>query len=236
MKKNKYLWVFLVIGLLFIIDPVYAGPGGAIAKGIFKTWWGKILGLILFILLFPIIAYTYIVEFLKVRKTKKQLLEASFKNNDFSWLNLENHFSNIITRVYDAWEKSDMSQVKNFVNNWYWQNQQLIHLNRWEEKNLKNICSLQSISSIKPLYIELSGKENYEGSKIVIKITGYIEDYLIEKESKRVIEGKKGFQDETHIWVMEYIDGKWLLDNIKNESYSLSYLKLNNIVPETITA
>lgn len=236
MKKNKYLWVFLVIGILFIIDPIYAGPGGAIAKGLFKTWWGKIIGLVLFILLFPVIAYTYVVEFFKIKKTKKQLLQASLKNKDFSWLNLEKHFSNIITRVYDAWGKSDMSQVKDFVNSWYWQNQQLIHLNRWEEKNLQNICSMQSLSSIKPLYIELREDNNYEGSKIVIRLTGYIEDYLIDKQTKRVVEGKKGFQDETHIWVMEYTEGKWLLDDIKSEAYSLSYLKLENIVPETITA
>lgn len=234
MKKNKIFLVVFVMVLLFCVDPVYAGPGGAIAKAFFKTWWGKVIGLVLFVILSPLIMYTYIVESLKINKTKKQLLKVSAKNKDFSWLNLDKNFKNIITRVYDAWSKEDMSLVQGYVNSWYWQNQQLIHLDRWEAQNLKNICSLQSISSIKPLYVELSDEENFEGSKIVIMISGYIEDYLINRGTGKVVEGKKGFQDETHLWVMEYENGHWLLDDIKDESYSLSFAKLDNIIPESL--
>lgn len=234
MKKYHIIFCIFFLGLLFYIDPIYAGPGGTIAKGLFKTWWGKILMLILFILLFPIIAYNWIIETLKVKKTKKQLLQIATKNKDFTWLNLEKNFSNIITRVYTAWSKSDMSEVKSYVNHWYWQNQQTVHLNKWESNNLKNICNLQSISKITPLYLELTDNENFEGSKIVISISGYIEDYLIEKDTKKIVEGKKGYQDENHIWVMEYIEGKWLLDDIKNEGYSMQFLKLENVLPEEL--
>ena len=232
MKKYNLLFCVIFLVLLFYADPVFAGPGGAIAKSFFKTWWGKALGILLFILLFPLIAYGWIVETLKVKRTKKQLRQVGLKNKDVNWLHLEKNFSNIITRVYLAWGKGDMSEVKSFVNHWYWQNQQLVHLNRWESENLKNICSLQSISKIKPIYVELSDDINFEGSKIVISITGYIEDYLIEKATNRVVEGKKGYQDEEHIWVMEYVNGKWLLDDIKNEEYSMEFIKLENVFPE----
>lgn len=232
MKKYNVIFWLIFIGLLFYIDPIYAGPGGTIVKGLFKTWWGKALMVVLFIVLFPFIAYQWVIETLKVKKTKKQLRKIGLENNDFTWLNLEKNFSNIITRVYSAWSKGDMSEVKNYVNHWYWQNQQAIHLDKWEANNLKNICNLQSISKIKPIYLELTNNKDFEGSKIVISISAYIKDYLINKDTKKVVEGKKGYQDENHIWVMEFVEGKWLLDDIKSEGYSMQFLKLDNVLPE----
>jgi len=236
MKKYNIIVSVLFIALLFYIDPVYAGPGGVIAKGLAKTWWGKLLLVLLFILLFPFIAYNWVIETLKVKKTKKQLLKISVTNNDFTWLNLEKNFSNIITRVYAAWGKGDMSEVKNYVNHWYWQNQQSVHLNKWDSENLKNICNLKKVTKVKPIYVELTNNENFEGSKIVIHITANIEDYLIKKDTKKIVEGKKGFQEETHVWVMEYTENKWLLDSIKNEDHVMEFLKLDNVIPEKYTA
>ena len=104
-------------------------------------------------------------------------------------------------------------------------------LDRWKNENLKNVCKLQSISRIKPLYLEISEEKNLEGSKIAFSITGNIEDYLINRDSKRVVEGKKGFNDETKIWIMEYTNGSWLLDDIRNDEFSLSFGKMENVVP-----
>ncbi|WP_299315118.1 hypothetical protein [uncultured Aquimarina sp.] len=234
MKKSRFIVLLVFIGLLFFIDPIYAGPGGVIAKGLFKTWWGKILMLLLFIILLPFIIYIKSVEFFKVKKTKKQLVEIGLKNKNFSWLNLEKNFSNIVTRVYAAWGDEDMSEVKEYVNHWYWQNQQLVHLDKWKSNNLKNICNLQKINKIRPLYIELTNNSNYEGSKVVISISATIEDYLINKDTQKVIEGKRGFQDESHIWVMEYTEGRWLLDDIRNGDLSLAFAKMENLIPENV--
>ena len=221
----------MVFFFLFF-EPSFAGPGGAVAKAFFKTRWGKVILGILFVIFFPFIAYNAIVEFKEVKRNKKILKEISLKNRDFSWLNLEKNFSNIITRVYDAWGKGDMSLVQNYVNSWYWQNQQLVHLDKWEDENLKNICKLKNVSKIKPLYLELSEEENFEGSKIVIMFSGDIEDYLIDRDSKKVVEGKKGFNNESHIWTMELTEGKWLLDNIHDDSCSLYFLKMENVIPD----
>jgi len=234
MKNSKFIVLLVFIGLLFFIDPIYAGPGGAIAKGLFKTWWGKILMLLLVVILLPFIIYIKSVEFFKVKKTKKQLGQIGLKNKDFSWLNLEKNFSNIITRVYDAWSNENMSEVKEYVNHWYWQNQQSVHLDKWKSNNLKNICNLQEINKIRPLYLELTNNNNYEGSKIVISISGSIEDYLIDKETGKIIKGGIGFQNESHIWVMEYVEGKWLLDDIKNDDLSLAFAKMQNVIPENV--
>lgn len=124
MKKKffKLLPLILIVALLLYVEPVLAGPGGTVAKALFKTWWGKLLMLILAILLFPLLLYIRVVEFFKIRKTKKQLVKIAKKNKDFSWLNLNKNISNIFTRTYEAWSNEDMSEVKNYVNNWYWQN------------------------------------------------------------------------------------------------------------------
>ncbi|MHA7059689.1 Tim44 domain-containing protein [Aquimarina sp. M1] len=233
MKKSHVILLLVLIGFMcFIIDPVYAGPGGMIAKGLFKTWWGKVLMLVLVLVLLPIIIYIKSVEYLKERKTKKQLTQISLKNRDFSWVHLEKIFSNIITRVYTAWANENMAEVKEYVNHWYWQNQQAIHLDQWKSNNLKNICNLQKINNIRPLYVELTNTNDYEGSKVAISFSGDIEDYLINKETQKVVKGKRGYQSETHIWIMEYSQGKWLLDDIRDGSLSLAFAKMENVIPK----
>lgn len=232
MKKHQLTIFITIVFILFLfIDPVYAGPGGTVAKALFKTWWGKALLGLLTIIFLPLIFYIQVIEFIAIRKAKKQLAKLSHINKDFSWLNIEKNVSNVFSRVYMAWGNENMNEVSSYVNHWYWQNQQLVHLDRWKNENLKNVCKLQSISRIKPLYLEISEEENLKGSKIAFSITGNIEDYLINRDTKRVVEGKKGFNDETKIWIMEYTNGNWLLDDIRNDEFSLSFAKMENVVP-----
>lgn len=232
MKINKLTLVITLVFVLFLfIDPVYAGPGGTVAKALFKTWWGKLLMSVLVIIFLPVIFYVRVIEFIAVRKAKKQLAKLALKNKDFSWLNIQKNVSNVFSRVYLAWGNENMKEVSEYVNHWYWQNQQLVHLDRWKKENLLNVCKLQSISSIKPMYLEITDNDNFEGSKIAFEITASIEDYLIKRDTRRVVQGKKGFNDESKIWIMEYTDGKWLLDDIRDEEFSLSFAKMENVVP-----
>ena len=230
-QHKKIILTILIIGFLFYIDPVYAGPGGTIAKGLFKTWWGKLILFALFIVLFPLIAYTYTVEFFAIKKSKKQLNELGLRNKDFMWLNLEKNVNNIFTRVYLAWEREDMAEVSEYVNHWYRQNQQAVYLDKWKQENLKNVCKLDKINSIKPLYIEITDDENLEGSKIAFVITANIKDYLKDRTTNQIIEGKNEYGDEEKIWILEYTNGKWLLDDIREGKFSLAFAKLKNVVP-----
>jgi len=234
MKKQhkQLLLTIIIIAILFYADPVFAGPGGTVAKGLFKTWWGKLLMTLIAIIFLPVIIYMKTIEYFAVKKTKKQLAQIGIKNKDFSWLNLEKNVYNIFTRVYVAWNNEDMKEVKDYVNHWYWQNQQQVHLDKWKEENLKNVSNLESISKIKPLYLEVSEEENYEGSKIAFSITANIEDYLVNRDTREVVYGKKGYNDEEKIWIMEYTEGKWLLDDIREGEFSLAFAKLPNVVPD----
>jgi hypothetical protein len=233
-KQKQLLFTIIFIAILLYADPVYAGPGGTVAKAFFKTWWGKtILGLLAIIFL-PLIIYMKTVEFFAIKKAKKELFKLGMINKDFTWLNVEKHITNVFTRVHQAWDKEDMKEVSEYVNHWYWQNQQSVHLDRWKTENLKNVCHLESIGKIKPLYLEISEEDNLEGSKIAFSITANIEDYLIDRDTRRITQGKKGYNDEEKIWIMEYTEGKWLLDDIRDGDLSLQFAKLKNIIPEGI--
>jgi hypothetical protein len=238
--KSNYrilLLLFLVVFLCFI-DPEFAlaGPGGAIAKGFFKTWWGKLIMAVLTIVLLPLIIYINLKEFFVTRKNKKILDKLGAINRDFSWLTLNKAVKNAFERVYIAWNNEDMQEVSELVSSWYWQNQQIVHLNEWEKRNLKNQCRLKSIGSIKPLHLEITDDATLEGSRIAFSITANMEDYLIHRETKKVVEGKRGFADEEKIWIMEYSDGKWKLDDIQEGSMSLAFARAENLIPEQIAA
>ena len=134
-------------------------------------------------------------------------------------------------RVYVAWSKEDMSTVSNHVSHWYWQNQQLVYLDKWKSENLKNICDLQSVGKIRPLHLEILNRENLEGSRIAFSINGRIKDYLVDRTTHKIVEGKDGYDDEEKVWIFEYTDGEWLLDDIREGDLTLAFAKLENIIP-----
>ncbi len=232
MKREKLLLVLLVVvAVVIFVDPVYAGPGGVIAKGLFKTWYGKLLMFVLALILLPLIIYMKTREFFAVRKNKKELLELSRINNDFSWTNVHKQVKNVFERVYLAWANENMEEVAEYVTPWYWRNQQLIYLDQWKENNQKNICKLKKVENIKPLYLEISNNEKLDGSKIAFSITAEVEDYLIDRTTRKVVYGKPGFDSEEKIWVMEYNAGNWVLDNIEDGAMSLAFARTPNYIP-----
>ncbi len=232
MKNFKFhILILLILFFFFDIDPVYAGPGGTVVKAIFKTWWGKAILSLIVIIFLPLIIYTQIREFIGVRKTKKQLLVLSKINKDFSWLNLDKTCRNIFSRVYVAWNNEKMQEVSEYVSSWYWQNQQLVVLDQWKKENLRNICQVEKIKKVKPLYLEISNEENLNGSRIAFSIEATIKDYLVNRETHKVVKGKNSYDDEEKIWILEYNEGKWVLDDIQDSSLTLAFAKMKNVIP-----
>jgi hypothetical protein len=231
-EHKKIIAISLIIVLVFFfVDPIYAGPGGAVAKAFFKTWWGKLIGAILVIIFFPLIIYIKMREYFAVKKCKEELKKISRINDDFRWSRLEKNVKQIFERVYLAWSKEDMSKVSDYVSHWYWQNQQLVYLDKWKSENLKNICDLQSVGKIKPLHLEITDNENLEGSRVAFSITGRIKDYLVNRTTHKIIKGNSAYDDEEKVWIFEYTDGKWLLDDIREGDLTLAFAKLENIIP-----
>lgn len=235
MKRQHFLiFALLVVMVLLVVDPVYAGPGGAIAKAITKTFWGKLLMLVLVIIFAPLIIYVLIRERIGVFYTKRTLSKIAAVDRRFNWLDLEKDIRNAYSRVHIALDKEDMSAVQEYVSSWYWQNQQLVYLDEWKSRNLHNVCHLKTIGRIKPLYIELSEYDQFEGTRIAFSIFGEIEDYLIDNESRQIVEGSRGYQEVEKVWIFELTDGKWLLDDIRDGSLSLAFAKMKNSIPENL--
>lgn len=235
MRKSHFIILVLVITLvLFDIDPMFAGPGGTVVKAIFKTWWGKVLMSIIGIILLPLIIYVYFREFLAIKKCKKELLILGKKNRDFSWLNLDKNVRNIFSRVYIAWNNQDLKEASSYISHWYWQNQQLVHLDEWKKENLVNVCKVDDIKSVKPLYLEITDDANLEGSRIAFLITANIMDYLKNKDTNKIVQGSSKFDDEEKIWVMEYTDANWVLDDIQDGQLSLAFAKTKNVIPTNL--
>ncbi|HDZ04624.1 hypothetical protein LCGC14_0080310 [marine sediment metagenome] len=235
MRKSHFIILVLVIALvLFDIDPMYAGPGGTVVKAIFKTWWGKILMSIIGIILLPLTIYVYFREYIAINKCKKELLILGKRNRDFAWLNLDKNVRHIFSRVYIAWNNQDLKEASSYISHWYWQNQQLVHLDEWKKENLKNVCKVDGIKSVKPLYLEITDDENLEGSRIAFLITANIMDYLKNKDTNKIVQGSSKFDDEEKIWIMEYTDGNWVLDDIQDGQLSLAFAKTKNVIPTNL--
>lgn len=234
--KLKYVVVLLlIVGLIMLdVEPALAGPGGAIAKGLFKTWWGKLIMAVVTIVLLPLILYIKFKEYFTVRANKKVLNQLGKRNRDFTWLTLNKSVKNAFTRVYIAWAKEDLQEVSEYMSSWYWQNQQKVYLDDWKSRNLINVPRLKSLSSIKPLYLDIADEENFEGSRIAFLITADVEDYLMHRETKKVVEGRRGYDEEEKIWIMEYNEGKWLVDDIQEGSMSLAFARTKNDIPKTV--
>lgn len=230
-QKRVVVLALIVVFLFLFVDPIYAGPGGTVVKAIFKTFWGKVLLTAIGIILLPLIIYVKYREYFAVKKCKKELESLQAINDDFRWSKLEKTVKQIFERVYLAWSKEDMSAVSNYVSHWYWQNQQLVHLDKWKSENLKNICDLESVGKIRPLHLEILNRENLEGSRIAFAIEGRIKDYLVDRTTHKIVKGSSNYDDEERIWVFEYTEGKWLLDDIHEGDLSLAFAKLENIIP-----
>lgn len=234
MKKIKRYTLSILMAIIsvivFLSTNAYASPGGIIAKGLAKTPLGKIFIAIITIILLPFIIYLLLRTHIAVSRTTKALEELSKFNNSFRWSTLNERTHAIITHVYSAWRKADVELAKEWMTDWYWQNQKLTVLELWEEEGLKNICNLNKIRSVKPLYIEYTEKENGdgEGSRIVLSVTVYLQDYLVDKVTGKIVDGDRKKKDLETVWTLVLSDGQWKLSLIEEDTQWLFYVKLKN--------
>jgi hypothetical protein len=230
-KRNMLLVGLVVLFIcLFALD-VWAGPGGKIGKALFTTFWGKALLLALTIIFLPLVLYMRLRQYLKVRRTMKVLRALAGSDRNFDWMFLKNRFTDVFTRTHAAWGQEDMGAVSEFCTSWYWQNQQIVHLDRWKNQGLVNVSKLNSIHKMEPIFVRYTGHPQGEGSIVVVDFKASVEDYLIKRDSGMIVEGKKGFQNVETLWTFQLSEGKWLLENIEQVEFWSMYIKMPNEVP-----
>lgn len=52
------------------------------------------------------------------------------------------------------------------MTDWYWQNQQMVYLDKWKRNGLVNICEVENIVNIKPTMFAFSGDDATPGPRI----------------------------------------------------------------------
>ena len=224
--------VAVTIAIIFI-EPAFAGPGGKIARAAFETFWGRIILAFLTIVFLPLITYVLLREKISERRARKDLRYMAGFDARFEWLKIQERAKDCFFRVHSGWEKEDLSGVSGWMTDWYWQNQQLAHLERWRNEGLINICDVKKISHIKPLlFVHRNQGEEHENSMVVLSIEANMKDYLQDRTTGKVVEGSKRYKEVETIWSFTMEDGQWKVSDIEEGSMSLAYAKLASELPK----
>jgi len=237
--KRSILFITLVIIIVAVAlmpETAWAAPGGKIVSGLFKTPWGRVLLGVLTVIFAPLIIYVVIKEWRAEKVALAHLRRLAAIDPSFDWMPLKERVTGCYQRVHSAWNAEDMSQASEWMTSWYWQNQQLAHLNQWERDGLVNHCRVKSINRVRPLFVKYQAGENgtSDGSRLVVAISAKMEDYLAERATGKVVEGNKGFADTEHVWTFVLQQGKWVVSNIEEGSMSLTYARMLSEVPELL--
>ena len=229
--------IFLMVAFIFI-QPAYGGPGGQIAKVLAKTFWGKmVLGLLTLILL-PVGIYLYIKQRLAERRAYKDLRFMAQYDPNFEWLWVKQRILDCFYRVHSAWKEEDVSGSCEYLTDWYWQNQQLFHLDRWHREGLRNVCAIKKIRAIRPLLFNHRNDDTaHEGSQLVVLITANMQNYRVHRETDKLVEGDRKFKDHETIWTFTLVEGQWRVSNIEAVGCEFDYIfQVKNVprIEETV--
>lgn len=233
MNRAAFFALSLVLVLVIAVEPAMAGPGGKIASAALDTVWGRIIGGILVIVFLPLITYVLLREKFSERRARKDLRFMAAYSPLFDWLKLQERAKDCFFRVHSGWEKEDLSEVSGWMTDWYWQNQQQVHLERWRQEGLVNVCVVKKITNIKPLlFVHRNQGAEHEDSMVVISIEAKMKDYLQERESGKAVEGSKRFKEVETVWTFTLEDGVWKVSDIEEGSMSLAYARLTRELPK----
>lgn len=237
MKKTVFFGVMASAFIaLLVIEPAMAGPGGRIARAAFETFWGRVTLGVLTIVFLPLIAYILLLEKLSERRARKDLRFMAGHSSLFEWLKIQERAKDCFFRVHSGWENEDLSGVSDWMADWYWQNQQLVHLDRWKREGLVNICDVKNISKVKPLlFVHRNQGDEHEDSMVVISIEARMKDYLQDRTTGKVVEGSKRYKEVETIWSFTLENGVWKVSNIEEDSMSTVYAKMVRELPRIET-
>ena len=85
---------------------------------------------VLTIIFLPLICLVIFQEKLAERRARKDLGYMASINGKFDWLTVQERVKDCFYRVHSGWDDENLSGVSEWLTDWYWQNQQLVHLNK----------------------------------------------------------------------------------------------------------
>lgn len=231
--RTVLLIVAVIAAVVTLPDLAFAGPGGRIASAAFKSFWGRVVLGVLVVVFLPLVLYVVGQEWLAERRAHGVLRRLRSAHPAFDWLTLKDRVVECFHRVHSAWRREDMAQAAAWMTDWYWQNQQLAHLDQWAAQGLVNHCSVKSVGGVRPLHIACRDTEgSFLGTRLVVAVQAKMEDYLAERASGKVVEGRKGYHDVETVWTLELGTAGWRVANIEEDALTLAYARMTNEVPE----
>lgn len=226
MKSHFSLILLFSILALVTSEPALAGPGGTIVSAAYESFWGRIILVVLTIVFLPLIIYITFIEKRAIRRARKDLSYMSQMNDEFEWLNLKQRVKECFTQIHAGWDDQDLSKSSSWMTEWYWQNQQLVFLEKWRKKGLVNISNVKKIMSIEPiLFIHKNQSIPDIGSVLVVTIKAKMNDYLQDKNSLEIFEGSKRFKVVKTIWTFKLDQGGWKVSDIEDSSTLFAHIK-----------
>lgn len=225
--------LLFVVAMIAVAEPALAGPGGKIARAVFESFWGRLLLIVLVGVFAPLIIYILVREKIASRRALKDLRFMAAHSKAFDWLRLQQRIKDCFYRVHRGWQDEDLSTVSEWMTDWYWQNQQLVHLDQWKKAGLTNVCNVKGIERIRPLlFVHRNDNETaHEESLLVVSIVANMQDYLQKNATGEIVEGSKKYSEVETIWSFSFEQGQWKVTDIDDSDYSLMFAKESKNLP-----
>lgn len=224
--------VLVLLALAFASDPALAAPGGKIARTVFESTWGRVVMVLLVIVFLPLIVLSIAKERRAVRRAERDLAFLSTLAPAFRWLELRERALACFQRVHTAWRREDVREAAEFMTDWYWQNQQLVILDRWAAEGLVNHCDVKSVGALRPILVRVAGAQpDFEGSKVVLAISAEMQDYLARRDGGEIVEGSTKYKSVESLWTFELAGDRWKVSNIEDSAMLDEYLRMLSTLP-----
>ncbi len=232
-RKNLAILVLITVIALVAAEPALAGPGGKIARAVFESFWGKLALAVLTVIFLPLIIYVQVKEKRAERRARKDLQFMAAYGPQFDWLKIRQRIKDCFQRVHSGWEDEDLSGVADWMTDWYWQNQQLVYLEKWKQEGLRNVCKVKKINRIRPLlFAHRNGDKGHEDSRLVVLIEAKMQDYLEDRATGKLVEGSRKFKDVGTVWTFTLHGGQWKVDDIEEDNTVLAYIDMARDLPD----
>jgi len=137
-------------------------------------------------------------------------------------MDLKDRITQIFLWVHSAWDQKKMLIAEQYVTEWYMQNQQLL-LDKWDRDGLENKVSDVVIKKITPLYV-MQNIKDVSKNRIVVEIEAEMRDYMVNKNTGKLIQGDKRLGTVSTLWSLVWRHGNWQLNLIEASDMDMEYL------------
>ena len=222
--KKRWMYILLIILILFMFVPltVYARAGGGSSGGSGGSGGGggsggsgtkgDIYSFVLNMLVgYSIVFYPIVIRNKKIRKYKLNAMK-DFDNTDWDYKKLVKDVEKTYFVIQKAWTENKIDMAKDYLTNELYECYK-IKLEWMEINNKQNI--LKNIKLLNVYPIAVNDEEGNINDKVYMYIKGKMIDYIINTETKEIIDGENRSKSFIEYWLFVKDEkGKWLLNKI----------------------